>query len=70
MAYFSPDDRSGSSGAVRVEAIGLVHTEQTLPVDENGQLKGDSVADQFQLVCRDWMQPDNMLVEVWINVRN
>ncbi|MCA9012035.1 MAG: RidA family protein [Planctomycetaceae bacterium] len=31
-------------------AVDLVHTEQTLPVDANGQLRGDSVADQFHLV--------------------
>ena len=50
MACFFPDERSGSSGAVRAEAVGLIHTEQTLPVDENGKLTGESVAEQFQRV--------------------
>ena len=50
MVCFAPNDKSGSSGAVRVDALGLIHTEQTLPVDETGRLKGETIAEQFRTV--------------------
>ncbi len=50
MVCFAPDDKSGSSGAVRVDAFGLIHTEQALPVDENGRLRGQSIAEQFDTI--------------------
>jgi enamine deaminase RidA (YjgF/YER057c/UK114 family) len=50
IVCFAPDDRSGSAGAVRVDAVSLIHTEQALPIDAHGSLSGGTVAEQFRVV--------------------
>lgn len=40
LRFIEPDDRTGSSRAVMVNDVPLVHTAQLLPLDSNGDLTG------------------------------
>lgn len=50
LVCFAPDESSGSSGAVKVGAVCLTHTEQALPVNREGRLTGQTVAEQLRVV--------------------
>ncbi|MBM4003425.1 MAG: RidA family protein [Planctomycetes bacterium] len=43
----APDENSGSSGAVRVQGVGLIHTEQVLSIDSAGRVRGNTTIEQL-----------------------
>ncbi|MGE0606160.1 MAG: RidA family protein [Pirellulales bacterium] len=52
LLYVQPDSASGSSGAVRVGATCLVHTEQVMAADSKGKIEGKDAAEQFPRVLQ------------------
>lgn len=50
MDYINPQEDSGMSMAVAVDDAPLAHTTQVLPVDENGELVGGDLQQQYDQV--------------------